>query len=142
MNTRLRKLDEASDYDAIILAVAGMRRLGWDARIGQILEKEVSLHAVSQGALGIECREDDTRTLNILKTLIHYDTLVRCSAERAFLRRLEGGCSVPIGVFTEYTPETKTLVLHGGVFSLDGSQQAVGSMTEIVETPESAAGLG
>ena len=142
MNTRLKKLDEASDFDAIILAVAGLRRLGWFERIGEILERDVSLHAVSQGALGIECRADDSRTLAIVGTLTHYHTLLRCTAERAFLRRLEGGCSVPIGVFTEYSPDTKILSLHGGVFSLDGSQQVRGAVAESVEGPEAAKAIG
>jgi hydroxymethylbilane synthase len=138
----LKKLDEAEDYDAIILAVAGLKRLGWGDRIGEVLSQDVSLHAVSQGALGIECRDNDPRVLALLQTLTHETTSLRCTCERAFLRRLEGGCSVPIGVFSEFFPATKELVLQGGVFSLDGSKQVTGSLKEVVTTPEEAQSLG
>ena len=117
LNTRLRKLDE-DQYDAIILAVAGLERLGMGDRIHQILPPEVSLHAVSQGALGIECREGDTDILSLIKTLEHETTAYRCLAERAFLRELEGGCQVPIGVNTVL--DGVTLTLTGLVASLDG----------------------
>ena len=142
MNTRLKKLDEAEDFDAIILAVAGLKRLGWFDRIGEILEKNVSLHAVSQGALGIECRDSDSRVLALLSRLTHETTSLRCLAERAFLRRLEGGCSVPIGIFTEYFPETKELAIQGGVYSLDGSKQVVGDLKGPAATAEEAQKLG
>ena len=117
LNTRLRKLDEGQ-YDAIILAVAGLERLGMGDRIHQNIPAEISLHAVGQGALGIECREGDTDILNIIKTLEHSVTAYRCLAERAFLRELEGGCQVPIGVNTVL--EGDTLTLTGLVASLDG----------------------
>ena len=117
LNTRLRKLDEGH-YDAIILSVAGLERLGMADRIHQTLAPEVSLHAVGQGALGIECREGDTEILSLLKTLEHEVTAYRCLAERAFLRELEGGCQVPIGVNTVL--EGDTLTLTGLVASLDG----------------------
>ena len=117
LNTRLRKLDEGQ-YDAIILAVAGLERLGMGDRVHQILPSEVSLHAVGQGALGIECRADDTEILSIIKALEHATTAYRCLAERAFLRELEGGCQVPIGVNTAL--EGETLTLTGLVASLDG----------------------
>ncbi|NER00411.1 MAG: hydroxymethylbilane synthase [Cyanothece sp. SIO2G6] len=117
LNTRLRKLDEGQ-YDATILAVAGLKRMGWGDRIHEILPPEVSLHAVGQGALGIECRSGDETILSILKTLEHLPTAQRCYAERAFLRELEGGCQVPIGVNTSIEGDTLTLV--GLVASLDG----------------------
>ncbi|NER84488.1 MAG: hydroxymethylbilane synthase, partial [Leptolyngbya sp. SIO1D8] len=117
LNTRLRKLDEGN-YDAIILAVAGLERLGMADRIHQTLPPEVSLHAVGQGALGIECRSGDTEILAIIKTLEHDVTAYRCLAERAFLRELEGGCQVPIGVNT--VVDGNTLTLTGLVASLDG----------------------
>jgi hydroxymethylbilane synthase len=119
VNTRLSKLD-GGEYDAIILAVAGLRRLGMGDRIHQVIPAEISLHAVGQGALGIECRGDDTEVLEVLKVLEHPETRDRCYAERAFLRELEGGCQVPIGVNTKI--EGDTLTLTGMVASLDGQK--------------------
>ncbi|MGP0129362.1 MAG: hydroxymethylbilane synthase [cyanobacterium endosymbiont of Rhopalodia musculus] len=117
VNTRLRKLDEG-EYDAIVLAVAGLQRLDMSDRVHQVIKKEICLHAVGQGALGIECRERDEEILEILKVLEHEPTRDRCYAERAFLRELKGGCQVPIGVHT--TIEGDTLTLTGMVASLDG----------------------
>ena len=119
LNTRLGKLD-AGEYDALILAVAGLQRLGMSDRIHQVLPPEVSLHAVGQGALGIECRADDTEVLELLKAIEHVPTAERCYAERSFLRRLEGGCQVPIGVNTNL--EGDTLTLTGIVASVDGQK--------------------
>lgn len=117
VNTRLAKLD-SGEYDAIILAVAGLTRLGMGDRIHQTIPSDISLHAVGQGALGIECRADDLEVLELLKVLEHEPTRDRCYAERAFLRELEGGCQVPIGVNTSVEGETLTLI--GMVASLDG----------------------
>ncbi|MBD2095001.1 hydroxymethylbilane synthase [Trichocoleus sp. FACHB-591] len=117
LNTRLAKLD-AGEYDALILAVAGLHRLGMGDRIHQAIPSEVSLHAVGQGALGIECREGDAEVLNVIKALEHTPTAQRCYAERSFLRELEGGCQVPIGVNTEINGDALTLT--GLVASLDG----------------------
>ena len=119
LNTRLAKLD-SGDYDAIILAVAGLERLGMSDRIDEIIPPEISLHAVGQGALGIECRDGDTEILDLIKVLEHKPTMYRCLAERSFLRTLEGGCQVPIGVNT--TIEGDTLTLIGMVASLDGKR--------------------
>jgi hydroxymethylbilane synthase len=119
LNTRLAKLD-AGEYDALILAFAGLQRLGMGDRIHQILPPEVSLHAVGQGALGIECRSDDAEVLELLKAIEHVPTAQRCYAERAFLRKLEGGCQVPIGVNTQI--QDGTLTLTGIVASVDGKQ--------------------
>ncbi len=117
LNTRLAKLD-AGEYDALILAVAGLQRLGMGDRIHQAIPLEVSLHAVGQGALGIECRAGDTDILDLLNSLEDTPTAQRCYAERAFLRELEGGCQVPIGVNTKI--EGDRLTLTGMVASLDG----------------------
>ena len=119
LNTRLAKLD-AGEFDAIILAVAGLQRLGMADRIHQVIPAEISLHAVGQGALGIECRADDTEVLSLIKVLEHTPTAQRCYAERAFLRELEGGCQVPIGVNTVI--EGEQLTLTGVVASLDGQR--------------------
>lgn len=117
--TRLEKLD-SGEFDAIILAVAGLQRLGMGDRIGQVLPPEISLHAVGQGALGIECRADDTEVLSLLKAIEHAPTRDRALAERAFLRELEGGCQVPIGVNTVLDGDNLTLT--GIVASVDGQQ--------------------
>jgi hydroxymethylbilane synthase len=117
LNTRLQKLD-SGEFDAIILAVAGLQRLGFGDRVHQVLPSEISLHAVGQGALGIECRAQDPEILALLKTLEHTPTTQRCLAERAFLRELEGGCQVPIGVNTQL--DNDQLTLSGLVASLDG----------------------
>lgn len=119
LNTRLQKLDNG-EYDAIILAVAGLVRLDMSDRIHQVIAPEISLHAVGQGALGIECREGDSDILEIIKVLEHTPTAQRCYAERAFLRELEGGCQVPIGVNTAIDGDQLTVV--GMVASLDGKR--------------------
>ena len=117
--TRLEKLD-AGDYDCLILAAAGLGRLGLAARIHQLIDPAISLHAVGQGALGIECRQGDQAVLETIKVLEHLPTARRCLAERAFLRALEGGCQVPIGVNSRL--EGESLVLTGMVASLDGQR--------------------
>lgn len=126
LNTRMAKLD-AGEYDAIILAVAGLERLGMSDRIHQILPKEISLHAVGQGALGIECRADDSELISLLKGIEHPQTRDRCLAERAFLRELEGGCQVPIGVNTDLDGEN--LTLSGIVASVDGKNLVKDTVT-------------
>jgi hydroxymethylbilane synthase len=119
LNTRLKKLDDGG-YDAIILAVAGLQRMDMGDRIHEVIPSDISLHAVGQGALGIECRDADEDILEILSVLSDASTTVRCLAERAFLRELEGGCQVPIGVNTSIDGDT--LILTGMVASLDGQR--------------------
>ncbi|MEA5509987.1 hydroxymethylbilane synthase [Crocosphaera sp. UHCC 0190] len=133
VNTRLAKLD-AGDYDGIILAVAGLQRLDMSDRIHQEIPNEISLHAVGQGALGIECRIGDQEVLELLKALEHEATRDRCYAERAFLRELEGGCQVPIGVNT--TIEGDILSLTGMVASLDGQKLLKDSISGPTATAE------
>jgi hydroxymethylbilane synthase len=129
--TRLEKLD-SGDYDCLILAAAGLERLGFGDRIHQIIPGDISLHAVGQGALGIECVEGKPEVLEIIKVLEHTTTSRRCLAERAFLRELEGGCQVPIGVNSQISNEELTLT--GMVASLDGKRlirdQASGSAAD------------
>ena len=117
--TRLEKLD-SGQFDCLILAAAGLGRLGLGDRIHELIDPSISLHAVGQGALGIECRDGDAAVLEQIKVLEHRPTALRCLAERAFLRTLEGGCQVPIGVNTRF--EGDELVLTGMVASLDGKQ--------------------
>ncbi len=126
VNTRLAKLDDGK-YDAIILAVAGLERLDMNDRIHQVIPPEISLHAVGQGALGIECRDGDSSILDIIKFLEDPESRDRCYAERAFLRALEGGCQVPIGVNTEIIGDNLTLI--GMVASLDGKRLVKDSVT-------------
>ena len=115
--TRLEKLD-SGDYDCLILAAAGLGRLGLSHRINELIDPNISLHAVGQGALGIECRVADPEVLTLIKVLEHRPTALRCLAERSFLRSLEGGCQVPIGVNSSF--ENGNLHLTGMVASLDG----------------------
>jgi len=124
--TRLAKLD-AGEYDGLILAVAGLERLDLGDRVDQVIPAEISLHAVGQGALGIECRSDDAEILTILKALQHQPTADRCYAERAFLRELEGGCQVPIGVNTVLKGDALTLT--GIVVSVDGQKVVKGEVS-------------
>ncbi len=117
VNTRLRKLDEGQ-YDAIILAAAGLIRLKFEARIASFIEPEQSLPAVGQGAVGIECRIDDPRINKAIAHLKHPETMTRVLAERAMNNRLEGGCQVPIGGHAIL--EGDQIWLRGLVGSLDG----------------------
>lgn len=118
VGTRLGKLDNG-DYDAIILAVAGLNRLELQSRIRYALPAEVSLPAVGQGAVGIECRLGDIRTQELLESLNHEETAIRVRAERAMNMRLEGGCQVPIGSYAELS--NGELWLRALVGAPDGS---------------------
>ena len=97
VNTRLAKLD-AGEFDAIVLAAAGLKRLGLADRIRTILPRAMILPAVGQGALAIECRADDVRVLGLIDFLRDPQMTAAAAAERAFLRRVEGGCQIPVGV--------------------------------------------
>lgn len=119
LNTRLRKLDEGL-FDAIILAVAGVRRLGWEDRITEILTEEISLPAIGQGAIGIECRTDDSFIHSLISPLNHPATALCITAERAVLRRLEGGCQVPIAARARLG--SGHLVIDGLVGSVTGDR--------------------
>ena len=131
--TRIEKLD-SGEFDCIILAAAGLKRLGFESRIHQILPKEISLHAVGQGALGIECKTDDKKVQEIINVLEDKPTSQRCLAERAFLRELEGGCQVPIGVNS--TIEKEKLCLTGLVASIDGERLIKDQLSGNIDNPE------
>jgi hydroxymethylbilane synthase len=120
VNTRLRKLDEG-EYDAIILASAGLIRLGFSERIAQRIDVTDSLPAGGQGAVGIELRSDDEATLALLQSVHHEPTAQRVRAERAMNRRLQGGCQVPIACYAQYAPGGEQLWLRGLVGKPDGS---------------------
>ena len=117
VGTRLSKLD-AGQYDAIILASAGLKRLGLQDRIRHTLSPELSLPAVGQGALGLECRADDQATLALILPLMHVETDTCVRAERAFNAYLEGGCQVPIAAYATLTGDT--LSIEGRVGGVDG----------------------
>ncbi|MFT4929022.1 MAG: hydroxymethylbilane synthase [Phenylobacterium sp.] len=119
VNTRLAKLDNG-EYDAIILAAAGLIRLEMPERIASHIEPEVSLPANGQGAVGIECRDSDTVVKGLLDALEHDETRYRVVAERAMNRRLEGGCQVPIGAYA--VVDAGHIHLRGLVGSIDGTQ--------------------
>ena len=120
VNTRLRKLDEG-EYDAIILASAGLIRLGFAGRIARKLAVEDSLPAGGQGAVGIELRREDARVLELLQVLHHEPTAQRVTAERAMNQRLQGGCQVPIACYAEHLAGGQRLRLRGLVGKPDGS---------------------
>jgi hydroxymethylbilane synthase len=124
LNTRFAKL-ESSDWDGMILARAGVVRLGMQDRITDTLPAEQMLPAVGQGALGIEIREDDSNMLSLLAPLASYATTVATGAERAFLRFLEGGCQVPIGTYGRI--EENVFKLDAMIGSIDGKKIVRGS---------------
>lgn len=100
IDSRIRKL-ETEEFDAILLAAAGLNRMGWQDRISHYLETDVCLPAVGQGALAIECRESDSFMLELLSHIQHEATALAVAAERSFLHTLQGGCQVPIGAFAK-----------------------------------------
>lgn len=119
LETRLRKLEDEK-LDAIILAVAGMVRMGYEEKISERLPTSVMLPAVGQGALGIETRENDGVVESVVAKLHHKPTAYCVNAERAFLRKLEGGCQVPIGAFARLDGDT--ISIKGLVADLNGEQ--------------------
>jgi hydroxymethylbilane synthase len=134
VETRVRKLDE-QNLDAIILAEAGLRRLGLEQHITEILDRSWMLPAIGQGALGLECRADDMATRSLLDPLNHASTRAAVLAERAFLRGLGGGCLVPIGALGEVADEM--LHLRGAVLSVTGSQRIGGEVRGPARAAES-----
>ena len=131
VNTRLKKLDDG-EYDAIILACAGLIRLGFEDRIKQQIPEDQSLPAVGQGAVGIEIRENDTEILDLIAPLIDIETTYRVSAERAMNARLEGGCSSPVAGFS--TIDNDQITLTGLVGNVDSGvilkHQVFGNVAE------------
>lgn len=134
VGTRLGKLD-AGEYDAIILAAAGLKRLELEQRIASFIEPEQSLPAVGQGAVGIECRLDDQRLIELLKPLAHQDTADRVICERAMNITLQGGCQVPIGSYAVL--EGDDLWLRALVGEPDGSHIVRGEIRGLRSNAES-----
>lgn len=136
VGSRLAKLD-AGEFDAIVLAAAGLKRLGLTGRITRVLEPEFSLPAIGQGAIGVECRLDDEPTQSLIATLNDPDTQLRVMAERAFNARLQGGCQVPIAGYAVL--ENGQIWLRGLVGAPDGRRIVSG---EIRGAAAQAAALG
>jgi hydroxymethylbilane synthase len=132
VDTRLRRLD-AGEMDAIVLACAGLIRLGLESRITARLDPRVSLPAVAQGVIGIECRRADTRTRNLVAVLNHQDTQIAAAAERAFAHRLGGSCQSPIAAHARL--EGKHLILDGLVAEPDGSRLLRDTLSGSVDDP-------
>lgn len=133
VNTRLKKLDDG-EYDAIILAAAGLIRLEMKDRITSFLTIEQSLPAMGQGAVGIECRVDDAQTHQLIECLSHKETTIRLTAERALNKRLEGGCQVPIGGFAQLHGDH--LSMRAFVGSPDGKELVAGNIEGPAENAE------
>jgi hydroxymethylbilane synthase len=133
VDTRIRQLDEGQ-YDAIVLAEAGLRRLGMIRRITHVLPFEVMLPAVGQGALGIECRSNDKATRAAIAVLEDFNTRVAVTAERALLAQLSGGCLAPIGALGRM--EGGSLQLSAVVLSADGTQRLAAGGSGSAENPE------
>jgi hydroxymethylbilane synthase len=133
VETRLRKLDEQA-LDGLILAQAGLERLGLADAITEILDPSWMLPAVGQGALGLECRADDQATRSLVQQINDGPTRQAVLAERAFLRALQGGCQVPIGAAA--TVNDGTLMLRGAVLPEDGSQRIEGTLQGVVGDAE------
>lgn len=133
LNTRLRKLDN-EDYDAIILAAAGVERMEWSERITEKLSTDEFYPAVGQGALGIEIKEDNEYIKDIIKELNHEPTIKAVLAERALLRTLEGGCQIPIGAIANVIDDK--IKLTGFVGSIDGKELITANGEGHVGEPE------
>lgn len=126
VDTRVRRLD-AGELDAMVLACAGLIRLGWEARITERLDAKISLPAVAQGVIGIECRGADARTVELVSVLEHGPTRIAMDAERAFAHRLGGSCQSPIAAHARI--EAGGLTLDGLVAEPDGSRLLRGSLS-------------
>uniref|UniRef100_A0A6A7G1I0 hydroxymethylbilane synthase n=1 Tax=Hirondellea gigas TaxID=1518452 RepID=A0A6A7G1I0_9CRUS len=127
LNTRLRKLEQDDHYSAIVLAAAGVHRMGWKNKIVQYLESHECMHAVGQGALAVECLSSDEDTLSLLHSLCHTNTLLAAIAERTLMAALEGGCSAPVAATSKVGEWSITL--KAGVWSLDGKEELTHEMT-------------
>ncbi len=135
VDTRLRKLDEGQ-YDAILLAAAGIERLGLGDRITERLDPHVFMPAVSQGAMALEIRDADRDLLDLVKPLTDNDTEVAVEAERALLRTLEGGCQVPLGALA--TLKDGKLTLEAAIIAPDGSRRVDGNIEAAPEDADRA----
>ena len=136
LNTRIKKL-HSLDIEAIVVAAAGLKRMGFENMITQTFSCEFMLPAIGQGALGLEIRKDDQKTKDILAFLDHYETKMAAKAERSFLMELKGGCQLPVAGFATF--ENESICLDGLVADLNGSTII---RDTVVGSPEKAVELG
>ncbi|XP_019770800.2 porphobilinogen deaminase isoform X2 [Dendroctonus ponderosae] len=135
LNTRLKKLDDLGKYHAIILASAGLNRIGWTNRISKMLNADDFLYAVGQGAIAVECRANDEKTIKLLEPLYDLQTALRVIAERSFLKTLGGGCSAPVAVTSDLKmieEKQVQIALKGAVWSLDGAEEIVDEVVGVL----------
>ena len=135
VDTRIQKLEEG-EVDALVLAYAGVKRLGLTNSVTEIFSEEKFYPAPCQGAILVETRSGDPEVSELVKPLNHAQSAFRVTCERAFLKRLEGGCQLPCGVSTRLEGEEKKFVARGILFSLDGSQSAEAKLEAVPENPE------
>jgi hydroxymethylbilane synthase len=142
IQTRLKKLNDDPELTGIILAAAGLQRMGLEDHISQFLDYDNGgiLHAVGQGAIGVECRKDDKRVLDLLKKLEEPQLTIACVVERSLMRTLEGGCSVPIGVETQW--DDNKLRVRATVVNVKGTEAVDSDMSEALSSPEAAEEFG
>jgi len=135
VDTRIRKLNENGEYEAIVLAMAGLERMGLGDEVTEIIAPEVMLPAPGQGIIAIECREDDVETIDILRAINHRETEIQAISERAFLLRLGGDCNVPVGCYALLSRDS--INLTGIISSPDGKviikKDANGPLDEALE---------
>ena len=135
LGTRLRKLDSGG-FDALVLASAGLRRLGQEARISAALPIDACVPAPGQGIIAVEVRDDDQRTRALVSRIDDADAAVALRAERAVVTRLGGGCQMPIGAYARISAETMTMTLTGVVVSPDGARAAHAAASGSIEQAE------
>ncbi len=135
VDTRILKLEEEI-VDALCLAYAGMKRMGLTNAVTEVFSEEKFYPAPCQGAIVVESRENDPHMEEVLPPLNHAESVFRVSCERAFLRRLEGGCQLPCGISTRFEGDKKKLVASGILFSLDGTRSAEAKIEVAPENPE------
>lgn len=139
IDSRLRRL-ETGELDAVMLAAAGLRRMGWEDRVSEYVEPEVCLPAVGQGALALECRQNDTELLVLLQELEHTPTAAAAAAERSFLHTLQGGCQVPIGAYAVVSggEDTESLANRPGSGGEAPEAERLITLTGMVGSPDGA----
>ncbi|KAK9240722.1 porphobilinogen deaminase, dipyromethane cofactor binding domain-containing protein [Lipomyces kononenkoae] len=142
INTRLAKLEDPEQgYTGLILAAAGLLRIDLGDKITQFLSSPDVLYAVGQGALGVEIKKDDEFTQSLLDKIKDMPTTLSCTAERSLMRTLEGGCSVPLGVETNISPDG-VLTIETCITSVDGTEAALSKLSRKVQTEDEAESMG
>lgn len=135
VDTRIRKIEEGA-YDGVVLAHAGVKRLGLSHYVADIFPSNRFYPAPGQGTIAIETRAGDPEVAEVVRVINHEESLLRLRSERAFLRRLEGGCQLPCGISTEI--EGKTLLLEGALFAIESREWAEAKHQDLLEKPEQA----